>query len=73
MPSASCVSDGGVPEPPAGRAEQEVPMKEAAPKIIVPIVLALLSVMVAVGMTLLVQRLRVAHPVEAEPVVSPEI
>jgi len=48
-------------------------MKEAAPKIIVPIVLALLSVMVAVGMTLLVQRLRVAHPVEAEPVVSPEI
>jgi hypothetical protein len=48
-------------------------MKEAAPKIIVPLVLALLSVMVAVGMTLLVQRLRVAHPVEEELIVSPDI
>ena len=48
-------------------------MKEAAPKIIVPLVLALLSVLVAVGMTLLVQRLRVEHPITEEPVVSPEI
>jgi len=47
-------------------------LKEAAPKIIVPLLLALLSLTVAVGMTLLVQRLRVTHPVTEEPV-EPEV
>ena len=47
-------------------------MKEFAPKLIVPIVLTLLSIGLALGLTLLVTRIRTDRHEAEEPGLTPE-